>query len=69
MKCAFIFTAYLCVLVKVPKWSYFDVDCVFESFCENGTWEAVHYLYSLGNVNIHFLVSSITRKVLSFQYF
>ena len=39
--------------VKVAKWLYFDVDCVFASFCENGTLEALHYLQSLGNVDIH----------------
>ena len=36
--------------LKVAKWLYFDV---FASFCENGTLEAVHYLQSLGNVDIH----------------
>ena len=41
------------VKLKVAKWLYFDVNCVFASFCENGTWEAVHQLYSLGNVDIH----------------
>ena len=28
--------------LKVAKWLYCDVNCVFASFCENGTLEAVH---------------------------
>ena len=39
--------------LKVAKWLYFYVDYVFASCCENGTLEAVHELYSLGNVDIH----------------
>ena len=39
--------------LKVAKWFYIEVDYVFASCCENGTLEAVHQLYSLGNVDIH----------------
>ena len=39
--------------LKVAKWLCFYVDYVFASCCENGTLEAVHELYSLGNVDIH----------------
>ena len=28
--------------LKVAKWFYIEVDCVFASCCENGTLEAVH---------------------------
>ena len=38
--------------LKVAKWLYFDVDYVFASCYENGTLEAVHQLYSLGNFDI-----------------
>ena len=28
--------------LKVAKWFYIEVDCVFASCCKNGTLEAVH---------------------------